>query len=137
MNLTPSFVLEGISIARSAADVFKFISDRYTLPLWTKAFKKITPTGADYETPGGIVPIGLEVVSDVSTGVVDWIMKFPDGNVARAFGRVVAENAARATVQFCFAPELPPEMRGEMMAKLSSTIRAEFTVLQQTLELPR
>lgn len=135
--MTQSFILEGISIGRPAADVFKFVGNRHTLPLWTKAFKKVTPTGADYETPGGTVPIGLEVISDPGTGIVDWIMKFPDGNVARAFGRVVAEDAARANMQFFFAPPLPEELRVEMLAKLSVTIREEFAVLKKTLEQQR
>lgn len=135
--MTQSFVLEGISIDRPAADVFKFVSDRHTLPLWTNAFKKVTPTGADYETQGGIVPIGLDVVSQPETGMVDWIMTFPDGNVARAFGRVVAEDAARANVQFFFAPPLPAEVRVEMIPKLSATIREEFAVLKRALEQPR
>src|SRR5688572_17229944 len=135
--MTKSFILEGISIDRPAADVFTFVSDRYTLPLWTKAFKKITPNGADYETPGGIVPIGLDVMADPQSGVVDWAMKFPDGNAGRAFGRIVAENATRANVQFFFAPALPPEMRNEAIEKLSATIREEFAVLKQVLEPSR
>lgn len=135
--MTQSFILEGISIDRPAVDVFKFVSDRHTLPLWTKAFKKIRTDEADYETPGGIVPIGLDVIASPAAGTVDWVMKFPDGNVARAFGRVVAEDVGRANVQFFFAPPLPAEVRVEMIPKLSTTIREEFAVLKQELERPR
>ena len=135
--MTPTFILEGISIDRPAADVFKFVSDRHTLPLWTKGFSKITPDGASFATPGGIVPIGLDVIADRASGTVDWVMKFPAGHTDRASGRVVAENADRANVQFFFAPALPPELRAEMIAKLSATIREEFAVLKATLESPR
>jgi hypothetical protein len=135
--MNKSFILEGISIDHPAADVFKFVSDRNTLPLWTKAFKKITPHGAEYETPGGTVPIGLDVIADRDSGVVDWVMKFPDGTVDRAFGRVVAENATRANVQFFFAPMLPPEGSEEAIKQLSATIREEFAVLKQTLDQSR
>ena len=137
INMTQSFILEGISIDRPAADVFKFVSDRHTLPLWTKAFSKITPDGASFETPGGIVPIGLDVIADRATGVVDWVMKFPDRHVDRAFGRVATETPARANMQFFFAPALPPEVRAEMIGKLSATIREELAVLKRTLEQPR
>ena len=133
--MAQTFILEGISIDRPATDVFKFVSDRYTLPTWTKAFKKVTTDGADYETPGGTVPIGLDVIADRDTGTVDWVMTFPDGNIARAFGRVVAEeSSARASVQFFFAPTLPPDARAATLEHLSAIIREEFTVLKQTLE---
>lgn len=136
--MTKTFILEGISIDRSASDVFKFVSDRFTLPAWTKAFKKVTPDGADYETPGGTVPIGLDVIADRDSGTVDWVMTFPEGNIARAFGRVLAEeSSARANVQFFFAPTLPPEGRAATLEQLSTIIREEFIVLKQTLEGPR
>jgi hypothetical protein len=135
--MTKTFILEGISIDRPAADVFRFVSDRYTLPRWTKAFKKITSDGALYETPASTLSIGLDVIADSHSGVVDWVMKLPDGNVNRAFGRVVAENETRANVQFFFAPALPPAGREEAIERLSATIREEFAVLKQSVEQSR
>jgi len=129
-----TFILEGISIDRPFADVFRFVSDRQTLPLWTKAFKKVTPTGALYETPEGNVQIGLEVNSNREAGSVDWVMTFPDGDVERAYSRVIAENPRRTNVQFFLAPKVPAEKLAGAIEQFSAVIREEFAVLRATLE---
>ncbi len=131
-----TFVLEAISIACPWVNAFDYVSDRSALPTWTKAFKNVTPTGAAYETPVGIVQIGLEVIANRDTGVVDWIMKFPDGNVERAHARVIAEDANRTNVQFFLAPKLPPEVLAEIVEKYSAIIREELDLLKAALEHP-
>jgi uncharacterized membrane protein len=134
--MTKTFILEGISIDRPFADVFRFMSDRATLPLWTKAFKSVTPKGARYETPAGIVDLGLDVIADHRSGTVDWVMTFPDGAIERAYARIVAEGPTRTNVQFFFAPKLPSEKMAEMVTHFSAVIREEFSLLKSLLEKP-
>ena len=133
MNTIPipsSFVLEAISIDRPFADVFKILADRYRLPDWTKAFSNITPEGADFDTPAGIVPIKLIVQSDALSGVVDTVMTFPDGNTWKAYSRAISETPTRTNVQFFFAPPFPPEALGELLPKLTATIKEELVLLK-------
>lgn len=132
MNIVPAttYILEAISINRPFADVFNILADRYRMPDWTKAFSRITPEGADFETPAGIVPIGLVVKADAGSGVVDWIMRFPDGGVWRAYSRAVPESATRTNVQFFFAPPVPHEALDELLPKLTATIREELALLK-------
>ena len=132
--MTKTFILEGISIERPQTDVFNFISDRYTLPVWTKAFKNITPEGASYATPDGVVKIGLEVIADHTTGVVDWVMLFPDGTTVRACGRVLAEEVDRTNFQFFIAPKAPAEKLPALIDQFSAIIREEFSLLKAVLE---
>ncbi|MBI2517994.1 MAG: SRPBCC family protein [Opitutae bacterium] len=134
--MTKTYILESISINRPHAQVFDYVSDRRTLPAWTKAFKQVTPTGAQYETPAGPVPIGLEVIAERHSGIVDWLMCFPDGTTEKACSRVIAENAGRTNVQFFFAPPLPPEMLAAGIERFSAVIREELTLLKSILERP-
>lgn len=130
MNTISTCVIEAISIDRPFADVFKILADRYRLPDWTKAFSNITPEGADFETPDGIVPIGLTIQANAVSGIVDTIMTFPDGRVWKAYSRAIPETATRTNVQFFFAPPVPPELLGELLPKFTSTIKEELVLLK-------
>lgn len=127
-------MLEAVSIARSRADVFGFVSDRYMLPRWTRTFRSVTALGAEYETPQGVVTIGLEVTAGADSGVVDWTMRLPAGAVERAYTRAIAEGECRTNLQFFFAPTLPPEKLTEMITFFSGVVRDELAALKSLLE---
>ncbi len=107
---------------------FDYIADRYNLPTWTYAFADVTEDGALMRTPAGEVGIQLEVKADSDSGVIDWLMKFPDGTTGKACSRVVAIDAETCVYSFTL---LPPEVP---LKDLEGTLRKQSRILRDELD---
>ena len=100
------FDVQGIEVHASRERVFSFLRDPRNLPSWAHAFVSAEDGRARLQTPAGAVDVGLDVVADPQTGVVDWRLEFPDGNVGVAQSRVT--DTARGTCIYSFVLHAPP-----------------------------
>ena len=100
------FDVQGIEINASRGRVFDFLRDPRNLPRWAHAFESAENGRARLQTPAGAVEVGLEVVADSQTGVVDWRLEFPDGNVGVAHSRLT--DTTRGTCIYSFVLHAPP-----------------------------
>jgi uncharacterized protein YndB with AHSA1/START domain len=100
------FDVQGIEINASRGRVFDFLRDPGNLPRWAHAFVSAEDGRARLQTPAGAVDVGLNVVADPQTGVVDWRLEFPDGTVGVAHSRVT--DTARGTCIYSFVLHAPP-----------------------------
>lgn len=100
------FDVQGIEINAPRGRVFDFLRVPGNLPKWTHAFVSAGDSRARLQTPAGTVDVGLEVAADSQTGVVDWRLEFPDGNVGIAQSRVT--DTPRATCIYSFVLHAPP-----------------------------
>ena len=122
-----------LSVARQTA--FAFIADPATLPRWTSAFATVTGNQARLCTPNGEVEIILEVRASVESGTIDWLMTFPDGNLATAYSRVVEINRGCCVYSFVLTPPpVPLEFLEGALASQSVTLAAELGRLKALLE---
>src|SRR5688572_33185263 len=94
------------SITAPPRKVFEFLREPANLPRWAHAFVSAEDGRARLQTPAGAVDVGLEVAADPATGVVDWRLAFPDGNVAVAQSRVT--DTPRGTCIYSFVLHAPP-----------------------------
>jgi len=123
-----TFDVQTIEINVPFDDVFEYIADARKLPAWTNAFKSVSNGRAVMETPNGSVEIKLEVYTARSQGTIDWIMIFPDGNIARAYSRVVEKDSERSLYSFILmAPPVPLE-------QLEGALEAQSNILREELE---
>lgn len=100
------FDVQGIEINASGGRVFDFIRNPGNLPKWAHAFVSAENGRARLQTPAGAVDVGLDVLADGDTGVVDWRLRFPDGNVGVAQSRVT--ETTRGTCIYSFVLHAPP-----------------------------
>ena len=129
------FDVQSIQLPVSQTIAFNYIADRYNLPAWTNAFSDVSATTAILKTPAGEVNIDLEVVADESTGIVDWIMKFPDASLAKACSRVLSIDDSNCSYTFTlFAPPVPlSELEGTLNQQ-SKILADELVALQTILQ---
>jgi hypothetical protein len=86
--------------------VFDFLREPRNLPKWAHAFVSAENGRARLQTPVGAVDVDLDVAADGQTGVVDWRLEFPDGNVGVAQSRVT--DTTRGTCIYSFVLHAPP-----------------------------
>jgi hypothetical protein len=129
------FDVQSIAIAAPREAVFRFIADRYALPQWTHAFKRVAASTAILETPAGAVEIGLEVRAHADAGTVDWLMTFPDKSLGRAHARVVSNVDASSILSFVLlAPPVPQEEIEGAFEQQREILRDELRRLKRILE---
>lgn len=100
------FDVQGIEIEAPRDRVFAFVREAANLPRWAHAFVSAGEGRARLQTPAGAVDVGLDVEADARTGVVDWRLAFPDGNVGIAQSRVT--DTGRGTCVYSFVLHAPP-----------------------------
>jgi len=115
---------------------FTYVANINNLPLWAKAFAKINADGsAIMQTEQGEVPIKLEVISDVKSGIIDWKMSFPDGSQGTAYSRVVALSEKTSAYSFLLTPPpVPLEMLEGALAQQGKILEQELIMLKNILE---
>ena len=128
------FDVQAIELAGPLERAFQFVADPRTLPEWTHAFRSVAGGQALLATPKGSVEVGLEVRASLEWGTVDWIMTFPDGNVGRAFSRLVPLDHARTLYSFILlAPPVPLEQVEGALAEQAKVLTQELAALRERL----
>jgi uncharacterized protein YndB with AHSA1/START domain len=129
------FDVQAIGIEAPFETVFTYVANPATLAEWTHALKSTGAGRARMETPDGAIDVGLRVESDRNSGVIDWILQFPDDKLARAEARVV-RNGERATI-FTFvlhSPPVPQEQVEGSLEQQKNILRGELQELKRRLE---
>lgn len=127
--------VQSIAIAVPAAHAFRFIADPRNLPRWTHAFGNADETSALMTTPQGSVEVGLAVQASEPHGTIDWEMTFPDGAVAKAASRLVANGPASSIYVFVLkAPPAAQEAIEGALAQQRRILRDELAQLKRLLE---
>ncbi len=121
------FDVQGIQLPVSKNIAFDYIADRYNLPLWTCAFAEVSANNALLKTPAGEVNIQLDVEKDEKSGIIDWILKFPDESQAKACSRVIPLDEENCVYSFTlFAPPVP-------LSELEGTLNEQSKILGKEL----
>ena len=127
--------VQEIELAVPAERAFEWIADPRHLPEWTQAFAAADETSAVFKTPEGDVRIGLEVRSHRPSTTVDWHMRFPGGEVARAHSRIVELTRDRCVYAFfLLAPPVPLERIEGALEAQKKTLAQELRALKARLE---
>lgn len=122
-----------LKIGKDAA--FAYIAAPENLPKWTRAFKRADSTSALMATPEGSLEIGLKVDADRERGTIDWQMTMPDGSVARALSRVMAQGEDESLFSFVLlAPPVPLEKLEGALEAQKKTLREELGALQRIFD---
>jgi len=122
-----SFKVKSVRIKTAPEKAFQYISDPNNLPEWTHAFEEVQNGKARMATPAGVVEVGLRVKASPSEGTIDWEMTFPDGNVARAYSRVIPDSDEYSVYSFILtAPPVPLE-------RLEGTLNEQARILSEEL----
>lgn len=126
--------VQSVSLDAPSGKAFAFLAAPQNLPRWTSAFKRADDRSALLVTPKGELPIGLRVIADAASGVIDWHMTMPDGTVAKAHSRVVPNGPARCIYSFVLmAPPVPLEQLEGALEQQKATLSAELKRLQDLL----
>lgn len=130
-----NFDVQGIELKIPAAQAIAFIADPKQLPRWTHAFASFDDGRSVLRTPAGQVEIGLEVLSSIEAGTIDWRMTFPDGSLALAYSRVVGLDRESCVFTFVLTPPPVPleQLEGALLAQ-SKTLAEELLALKGILE---
>jgi hypothetical protein len=129
------FDVQGIEIKAPRGRVFDFLREPSNLPKWAHAFVSAEKGRARLETPAGAVDVGLAVAADGQTGVVDWRLEFPDGNVGVAQSRVT--ETTRGTCIYSFVLHAPPAPLEQVEGALDVqrvTLTSELATLKALME---
>jgi hypothetical protein len=129
------FDVQGIEIAAPPDKVFAFLRAPGNLPRWAHAFVSVEEGRARLETPNGAVDVGLDVLSNADTGVVDWRLTFPDGGIGIAHSRVTA--STRGTSIYSFVLHAPPVALEQVEGALEAQrvlLQSELTTLKSLME---
>jgi len=130
-----TFDLQGVEIKGDFQSVFHYIANPENLPHWAHAFKSVARDKAVLQTPQGSTEIRLQTASSEAAGTVDWTLKFPGGEIGRAFSRVVKHKPDAVLYAFTLlAPPVPLEMLEGAMAQQSRTLGEELVRLRRLLE---
>jgi hypothetical protein len=130
-----AFRVESVQIKAAFDRVFGYIAAPENLPEWTHAFKSVQNGKAVMATPGGTVEVGLKVNSSRAEGTIDWRMKFPDGNEAIAYSRLVRQSDEACVYSFVLLA--PPVSLAQLEGALNQQVeilRAELKKLRQILD---
>lgn len=132
-----TFDVQSIEIGTSCTRAFEYIAEPSTLPEWTHAFASVSGRRAVMRTPAGTADVDLEVSSSREDGVIDWKMTFGDGQVARAWSRLVPHGDGRVIYSFVLpAPPVPLEDLEGTLAEQSKVLASELATLARLLEQP-
>ncbi len=129
-----TFDVQAIEIRAPFEKTFSYIADTQNLPEWTSAFKAVSDGQALMRTPVGSVEIALAVNASREHGTVDWVMTFPDGNVATAYSRVIDAGESRSIYSFILMPPpVPLEQLEGALEQQSQILRQELSRLSVIL----
>lgn len=129
------FDVQSIGIGQPADRVVAFLSRPENLPRWTSAFAAADERSACLVTPAGQMTISLRTVADARSGVVDWIMTFPDGTEAAARSRVTPNTSDTSVYTFVLlAPPGPLEELEGSLAAQKVLLSRELIRLKEVLE---
>jgi hypothetical protein len=120
------------SINRPPAAIYEFASNPENLPQWVRSFclsVRKTGDGWQMETPTGWV--GIQFVPANDFGVLDHIVKLPDGQSVMNPMRVVA-NGEGSEVMFTLFQL--PGMSDEQFAQDAGMVEADLSTLKKVLE---
>ena len=132
-----TFDVQAIEIRAPFEKTFSYIADTENLPEWTSAFKTVSDGKALMITPLGSVEIALAVNASREHGTVDWVMTFPDGNVATAYSRLINAGEGRSIYSFILMPPpVPLEQLEGALEQQSQTLREELSALRVILDEP-
>ncbi len=130
-----AFRVESIRVEGGFDKAFAYIAAPENLPKWTHAFKSVRNGKAVMATPAGAVEVGLKVNSCRDEGTIDWRMKFPDGNEAAAFSRLVPESNKACVYSFVLlAPPVPLAQLEGTLNQQAEILRTELRTLKQVLD---
>lgn len=122
------FRVESIRIKAGFDKVFVYLGNPKNLPQWTHAFKSVRDGRAVMATQAGTVEVGLRVNSSRAEGTIDWRMKFPDGNEASAYSRLVRQSDQACVYSFVLlAPPVP-------LAQLEGALDQQVQILKEELK---
>ena len=129
------FDVQGIEITAPLHQVFEFLREPANLPRWAHAFVSVGNGQARLETPAGAVDVGLDVLANAETGVVDWRLTFPNGTVGLAQSRVT--ETTRGTCIYSFVLHAPPVMLEQVEGALEAQrrlLQSELATLKSLME---
>ena len=132
------FDVEGIEITAPHRKVFEFLREPTNLPRWAHAFVSVWNGHARLETPAGAVDVGLDVLANAESGVVDWRLTFPDGTVGLAQSRVT--ETTRGTCIYSFVLHAPPVTLEHVEGALDAQrrlLQSELATLKSLMEQRR
>ncbi|MCI0693977.1 SRPBCC family protein [candidate division KSB1 bacterium] len=130
-----TFDVQTIAINAPFEETFGYIAEAHNLPRWTSAFKSVSNGRAVMQTANGSVEIEVAVNAAREQGTIDWIMAFPDGNMAKAYSRVVNLGTHGSLYSFILmAPPVPLEELEGALEQQSQTLREELSRLRAILE---
>lgn len=131
------FNVQGIQLPVSQNAAFDYIADRYNLPAWPHAFAEVSADNAVLKTPTGEVNIQMDIYAEKQSGIIDWMLKFPDGSQAKACSRVISLDDETCVYSFTlFAPPMPlSELEGALNEQ-SKILTEELAALQGILGNP-
>ncbi len=129
-----TFDVQSVEIEAPPRAVFDYLSRPETLPEWAHAFRRVEGNRATLATPKGSVEVELTVEASWPPGSIDWLLRFPDGSLARANSRVVPGTTGRSIYTFVLlAPPVPLEQIEGALAEQSRTLRSELETLRRRL----
>jgi len=129
-----TFEVQSLEIRAPFEKVFDYVAEARNLPEWTSAFKVVSNGRALMHTPNGSVEIALAVNASRAAGTIDWMMTFPDGNVATAYSRVVPAGKNCSIYSFILmAPPVRLEQLEGALDQQSQTLREELARLRAIL----
>ena len=99
------FDVQGIEITAPHRKVFECLREPTNLPRWAHAFVSAGNGLARLETPAGAVDVGLDVLANADSGVVDWRLTFPDGTVSLAQSRVTETTRGTCILEWARATQ--------------------------------
>src|SRR5256885_828962 len=141
MNASPgrhamdAFRIESVQVNADFDKIFAYVAAPENLPKWTHAFKSAGNGKAVMATPAGTVEVGLKVNSSRAEGTIDWQMKFPDGNEALAYSRLVPESREACVYSFVLlGPPVPLAQLEGTLDQQAGILRQELKRLKQMLE---
>jgi hypothetical protein len=129
------FDVQGIEITAPHRKVFEFLREPANLPRWAHAFVSAWNGHARLETPAGAVDVGLDVLANAESGVVDWRLTFPDGTVGLAQSRVT--ETTRGTCIYSFVLHAPPVTLEHVEGALEAQrrlLQSELATLKSLME---
>lgn len=133
-----TFDVQTIAINALFEETFDYIAEVHNLPRWTSAFKSVSNGRAVMQTPNGSIEIEVAVNAAREQGTIDWVMTFPDGNVAAAYSRVLNLGKYGSLYSFTLmAPPVPLEELEGTLEQQSQTLREELSQLCTILERRR
>lgn len=129
-----TFDVQSIDINAPLEKTFSYIAEAQNLPEWTSAFERVYDGRALLRTPQGSAEVTLAVNASPEHGTIDWVITFPDGNVASAHSRVVRNGEGHSIFTFVLLPPpVPLEQLEGALEQQSQTLREELSRLSEIL----